>query len=174
MLKKFSITIGAFFLIVLIMGIILPSEYEVKRSIVINAQVENIHPYVEDLNQWPKWTPWQDETSNVEITPGEITKGKGATQQWVGKSGAGELEITRSSPDYGVDYFLDMNAEGLNTNGSITYQPQGNSTQVSWTTTGKFTMPVIGPYIAMAMDGTAGPMLEDALKKLKGLAEGTR
>ncbi len=171
MLKKFSITIGVFFLLIVIMGIILPSEYNVERTIVINAKPEAIHPFVEDLQQWPKWTPWHNADSKVKITPGEIHKGLGASQQWAGNKGTGILEITKSSTDYGIDYFLDMKAESLNTEGKVTYQNQGDTTQVNWSTKGKFTLPIISPYIAMAMDGTAGPMLEQGLGKLKKLVE---
>ncbi len=171
MLKKFSITIGTFFLIMLVMGLILPNEYEIKRSVLINAKPEAIHNFVEDLDQWPQWTPWNAENSKIKITPGAIHKGTGASQRWEGKSGVGELKITRSAPDYGIDYVLDMNADSLNTRGSITYQPEGDQTKVTWTTEGQFTLPVIGPYIAMAMDGTAGPMFETSLSKLKKLVE---
>ncbi|MDX1812268.1 MAG: hypothetical protein R3240_09995, partial [Gammaproteobacteria bacterium] len=125
MLKKFSITIGAFFLIVLIMGLVLSKQYEVKRSIVINAPASSIHPFVEDLKEWPKWTPWQSNDPKVKIEIGEISKGQGATQKWTGKSGAGELKITKSSPDYGIDFMLDMPGDGLDTFSKITYQPQG-------------------------------------------------
>ena len=173
MLKKFSITIGAFFLIVLAMGIFMSNEYEVKRTITINASTQAIHKYVEDLNEWPKWTPWQSADPSVSIEIGEISKGVGATQKWSGKSGVGELKITKSSPDYGIDYMLDMQADGLNTYSSLTYQPQGNTTEIIWSMRGKFDLPVIGTYIAMAMDGTAGPMFEQGLDKLKELAEGS-
>jgi len=171
MLKKFSITIGAFFLLVLLMGVFISNEYEVKRSISINANPQQIHPFVEDLNEWPKWTPWQSADPSVEIIIGEISKGEGASQKWKGKSGIGELKITKSSPDYGVDYMLDMRADGLNTFSNITYQSEGTATEVTWIMKGQFAMPVIGAYIAMAMDGTAGPMYEQGLKKLKELVE---
>lgn len=171
MLKKFSITIGIFFLLILAMGFIMPNDYEVKRSISINATPAQIHPWVEDLSKWPQWTPWQSVDHKVKIEMGKISKGKGATQKWTGKSGVGTLTITRSSTDYGIDFMLDMHATSLNTYSSITYTPNNAGTKVTWTTRGKFTMPVIGPYIAMAIDGTAGPMYEKGLKKLKQLVE---
>ena len=155
------------------MGFIMPKDYEVKRNISINATPAQIQPWVEDLSKWPQWTPWQSADPKVKIEIGKISKGKGASEKWKGRSGVGVLTITRSSPDYGIDFTLDMHVESLNTYSSITYTPKGNSTEVTWTTRGKFTMPVIGPYIAMAIDGTAGPMYEKGLKKLKQLVEHT-
>lgn len=171
MLKKFSITIGSFFLIVLLMGLLMSNEYEVKRSLVINAEPQTIHKYVEDLEQWPNWTHWQSADPKVSIKIGDIKKGEGAYQEWSGKSGVGILKITKSSVENGIDYMLDMKSEGLNTYSSIIYKPQGSSTEVTWTMKGKFGLPVIGTYIAMAMDGTAGPLFEQGLNKLKDLAE---
>ncbi len=171
MLKKFSITIGAFFLFIVGMGLFMSNEYEVKRSISINATPQQIHRFVEDFNEWPKWTHWESADPSISIKVGEKTKGEGATQQWQGKSGIGELKITKSSPDYGIDYMLDMKADGLNTYSSITYQAQKAGTTVTWSMKGKFSLPIIGAYIGMAMDGTAGPTFEQGLIKLKELSE---
>ena len=66
-----------------------------------------------------------------------------------------------------------MHSDGLNTSSSIVYQTEGTATEVTWTTRGQFPLPIIGTYIALAMDQTAGNMFLSGLNKLKKLAENT-
>ncbi|MDH3326275.1 MAG: SRPBCC family protein [Gammaproteobacteria bacterium] len=171
MLKSFSITLGAFFAIVIIMGFVLPSDYNVKRSIEINASPAQIHKIVGDLNQWSKWTPWQKNDPNTKIEIGSISQGVGASQKWVG-SKSGQLKITRSSEDYGVDYDLSFSDDGSLTKSSITYLPGGTTTSVSWNMIGSLSIPVVGAYVALIMDGISGSTLESGLNNLKAEIEG--
>ena len=170
MLKNISITLAAFFAITIIMGFVLPSDYDVKRSIEIDASPEQIHKIVGDLKQWSKWTPWQKSDPNTKIEIGEISQGIGASQKWVGNK-SGQLKITRSSEDYGVDYDLSFSGEGALTKSSITYLPAGTKTTVSWNMVGEMPIPVIGAYVALIMDSISGPTLEMGLKNLKGIVE---
>jgi len=170
MLKKFAITLGAFFLITIIMGIVMPSSYDVRRSIEINATPQEIHQIVGDLNQWSNWTPWQKNDPNTKIEVSENSTGVGAKQKWVGNK-SGQLEIMRSDMNYGVDYNLSFSGDDTLTESSITYTPQGNSTTVSWNMIGEMPVPVIGSYVALIMDEMSGPTLEMGLKNLKDVIE---
>ena len=173
MLKKFAITMGAFFGITIIMGLVMSADYDVKRSVEINASPTQIHKIVGDLNQWSKWTPWQKNDPNTKIEVSEISTGVGASQKWVGGK-SGQLDVTRSSEDYGVDYNLSFTGEGTLTKSSITYEPAGNVTVVSWNMVGKMPVPVIGSYIALIMDEMSGPTLEIGLKNLKEVIESNK
>lgn len=173
MLKNISITLGAFFVITLVMGFILPSDYDVKRSVEINASPAQIHDVVSDLTKWDSWTPWQQADSKAKIEIGEISKGVGASQKWVGDK-SGHLKITKASVDYGIDYDLSFTGEGALTKSSITYQPNGPTTQVTWNMKGEMPMPVIGAYVALIMDSMAGPTLEMGLKNLKETVEANK
>jgi len=167
MLRKLSITLAAFFAITIIMGLVMSSDYNVKRSVEINASPAQIHEIVGDLNQWSQWTPYL----GTEVEVSEISTGVGASQKWLGNKG-GQLDITRSSEDYGVDYNLSFTGEGTLTKSSITYLPTGNVTLVSWNMVGKMPIPVVGSYVALIMDEMSGPTLDLGLKNLKELVEG--
>jgi len=171
MLKKFTITLGSLFLITLIMGFVLPSEYEINRSIVIDRPPELVHPFVDDLNKWPLWMPWQKADPNAKIVIGEKFSGVGASQSWEGKDGRGELVFTRSSVDYGVDYDMGFQGDATKTKNSIIYQNLDGKTQVNWIMQGNMPIPVIGAYVALIMDKIAGPMFDTGLKSLKTLVE---
>ena len=170
MLRSFSISLGVIFALIIGIGLALSSDYNVKRSVEINASTAQIHEIVGDLNQWSKWTPWQKNDPNTKIEVSEISTGAGASQKWVGGK-SGQLDITRSDIDYGVDYNLSFTGEGTLTKSSITYEPTGNITTVSWSMTGKMPVPIIGSYIALIMDEMSGPTLESGLKNLKEVIE---
>lgn len=171
MLKKFTITLGSLFLITLVMGFVLSNEYEVERSIEINAPVETVHQYVNDLSKWPLWTPWQKADPNAKIKMGDKISGEGASQTWEGKDGKGVLTITRSSSDYGIDYDMGFDGAATQTKNHIVYQIKDGKTRVNWIMKGKMPIPVIGAYVALVMDKIAGPMFDSGLHNLKTVVE---
>lgn len=78
-------------LLVLGVGLLLPNNYNVSRSIVISSSKENIHKYAGNLKQWDLWMPWEEEDPIMELVKGGITQGVGAYKSWKGKDGNGEL-----------------------------------------------------------------------------------
>ena len=172
MLKNIAIFFTATFVIVLLFGLTLPSNYEITRTIAIKAPTEEVHSYLNDLEQWPKWAPWHNAENVATIKIGDISKGAGATQSWSGAGGTGSLEITAASSQSGVKYLLSFGQDDQDTQGNFTYQSTGDQTTVSWTMAGEMTMPVIGPYAVMIIDMMAGPTLVSGLDKLKVIVEG--
>ena len=172
MLKKITYSLAGIFVLVIVLGLVMPSNYAVSRSITINSPVKEIHSFINDLEQWPKWAPWQDQEKEVDIDLGDISAGVGATQKWIGHDGKGSLEITHSSPTSGIQYLLRFGNDKEDTKGEFAYQTNGNQTTVSWTMSGEMTMPIIGPYAVLIMDTMAGPMFEKGLEKLKNVVEG--
>ena len=58
MLKKLLIALVICVVALLAVGFLISGEYDVKRTITINASPEDIYPHVTTLKQWPKWTVW--------------------------------------------------------------------------------------------------------------------
>lgn len=159
--------------VLLVVGLVFPSDYTVERERLIKAPPSTIHQYVNDLTQWDAWTPWQDSDSTLETSFGEKTEGVGAVQSWTGQDGGGKLEITASSLDAGVEYMLEFGGVDTVTEGTIEYTPVEGGTLVKWTMRGSLPFPVVGAYIAMMMDSMAGKDFERGLAQLGELAEGT-
>jgi len=171
MLKNIALFFTATFLVVLIFGFVLPNNYEITRTVTINAPVEKVHSHLNDLEKWPAWAPWHKQGSEVVIELGKISQGVGASQTWIGE-GKGSLEITQSSPTSGIEYLLRFGEDTQDTKGTFAYQAKASQTDVTWTMAGEMTMPVIGPYAVLIMDMIAGPMLEKGMQSLKGVVEG--
>ncbi len=172
MIKKITLTFAGIFLLVIVLGLTLPSNYEISRSVTIDSPADNVHAYLNNLEQWPKWAPWHNTENEVIIKRGRISKGVGASQTWSGEGGTGSLEITQSSPQSGIEYLLRFGVDEQDTMGNFKYQPNDKQTIVTWTMAGEMSMPVIGPYAVLIMDTMAGPTLSMGLDKLKAVVEG--
>ena len=162
---------GVILTIFVVIGLILPNQVKIKRDIEINASTDVIHEYVNNLNNWPKWSPWLELDPSIQTTIGDIHKGVGASQSWLGKSGGGNLTFTKSSVAKGVVY--DMSFEGDPTvyQAELSYQAIGNKTLVTWTMTGEMKPIIIGNYFALLMDSLVGDSFAVGLEKLKQISE---
>jgi len=170
-MKPIGIGILAATLVVVIVGLLLPSKYSVQRELVINSSPEHIHQFASDLETWSEWTPWFKDDPSLEVTMGSITQGKGAHQVWTAKKGGGELTITRSDPTWGVEYDMDLSGTRPESNCAMRYEVMADSTLVVWEMNGDMKWNLVGRFFNLLMDPLVGPMFDDGLARLKMLAE---
>lgn len=45
--------------VVLVLASIKPDSFTVRRSAVMQAPAERIFPWINDFQQWTKWSPWE-------------------------------------------------------------------------------------------------------------------
>lgn len=172
MLKKIAILIVIGTAVIITTGLFLSPEFNVEQSVVIKARPENIHTYVSDLKQWPRWTPWKAMAPDMVIRYGNVTKGVGASQSWQGKGGNGRIHITVSSPTNGIAYDVFFGEDSNPSISAIEYKELGaDSTRVTWRTHGEIELPVAGGYIAMIVKVTTRNMYQKGLLKLKTVVE---
>ncbi len=152
-------------------GLMLPSEYAVERSIVIDAPREAIHHYVGELRNWPEWTPWEEMDPEMVSEFGAQTTGVGASQSWTGKSGSGELTFTSCDLEQGIAYDMDFDEGAFLSVCRMIYEDDPNGVKVTWTMNGDVGGDLIGRYFTMMMDKWVGPPFEQGLAKLKAVAE---
>lgn len=168
-MKKFFLVLLVLLIIAAVVGFLLPHDYRVEESVVINAKPSKIHDFVGDLRRWDDWTPWKEMDPTVSVTFGAETKGVGASQTWTGKDGTGLLKFTASDEDKGIEY--EMKLDEMPSKGAIRYEKMGDSTKVTWSMSGDIDMPVIGGYFALLMPRFVGGSFEKGLTKLKGVVE---
>lgn len=159
--------------VVLVVGFFLPSTYVVQRTVLINAQPDAVHVYVDDLGKWPEWGPWLEEDPTIKTTLGPITAGAGASQTWVGDSGTGALTLISSEPGSGVKYGLSFDDGAFTSVAEIQYKVRGDATEVVWIMTGDVGSNLFERYFAVGMDSMVGPMFEQGLQNLKVTVEST-
>lgn len=162
--------IGATVLAALV-GLMLPSTFEVERSLVINATPARIHSFTSDLTRWPEWVPWLNKDPNLVVTYGDLTTGVGASQTWTGDDSDGELLFTRCDPAWGITYDLTFNKNTYTSTRSLQYRPGAGGTEVVLNMTGDFGNNILARYFRGLMPSLLGPQFQEGLARLKMVAE---
>ncbi|MEN8008355.1 MAG: hypothetical protein ABFS42_15205, partial [Candidatus Krumholzibacteriota bacterium] len=65
-----------------VVGLFLPSTFEVEKTVVIDATRGTIHEFTGDLTRWPEWTPWLEDNPDITVTFADLTTGAGAGLTW--------------------------------------------------------------------------------------------
>jgi hypothetical protein len=168
-LKWIAIVVVVLIVLFVVVGLLLPSEIDVERSVVVNTEPERVHRLVGDLTAWDDWTPFNEMDETIEVTYGDKTSGVGASQTWTDKSGGGELTITEWDPEGGIAY--DVSFAGTAPMTSVMrYEVVADGTRVTWDLKGDIPG-VMGGYLALVIPAGVGPMYDMGLQKLKAQAE---
>src|SRR5258707_4216700 len=164
-------TLGGLVVLLLVVGLFLPSAFPVQRSAVINATPNKIYNLVVEPKQWAKWSVWTRRDPDMKITYSGPPFGMGARWSWVSKSeGTGSMEFTRVEPDRAVEYALSFPDFGMRSNGALRLEPSGDATKITWTNSGDVGGNPLKHYLAAMMDRMVGPDFEAGLAKLKRMA----
>ncbi len=175
-LRIFAVGFVTISLITLLIGLLLPSEWEAERSEVILTPAEQIFPRVASFKLWESWATAKmreaDPTLQVEYSGPE--SGVGATFSWNGeKMGKGRLTITRAEPGQGIWYDAAIQSDKINGRGWLKLEPTAEGTRVTWNDQGDLP-PVYGGYFAAMVQQSLEAQFASALKKLKEVSEGER
>jgi hypothetical protein len=170
-LKLVGIGFGLAALLVIAVGLVLPREYSITRTVVIEAPVQTVHEHVGDLKHWPRWVPWLTGDPSTVVIPGDQSTGKGAHFSWTTKSGGGELTFHRSQEDWGVSFEMILGKQKRLSACSLLYRPIQQGTEVTWQLQGDNGMDIMGRYFSLLLNPLMGPMLDDGLAQLKELIE---
>ncbi|MEM9382857.1 MAG: SRPBCC family protein [Planctomycetota bacterium] len=162
---------------VVVIGLLLPTQYSVSCVTSIDAPSPAVHAYVGHLDRWPEWMPWEQEDPSIVTSRSEQSTGVGARQSWTSaKAGDGEVEFTECDEDTGIAYdmaFL-MKDRRAPSKASIRYAPDGDATRVTWTMEGDMVamMPrVIAGWFRILMVRMIGKQFGRGLASLKGIVE---
>lgn len=176
-LKIIGGTVIVLVLIIIVVGLVSPSQVEISRSTTITAPPRVVYSQVADLKAWKTWSPW------AEIDPSEYeddanysgAPGAGQEYRWnseVEDMGKGSLRIDEAVPNQSLQTTLKFEGMG-ESHGSWSFEEtkDGNTT-VTWTMRSDMSNPpVIGPLFGYMMDGMVGPDFEEGLEQLKTVAE---
>lgn len=176
-MKTLKVVFGSlviFILLALVISLFLPSKWTVERKVEIQAAAADVFPYINNLRKWPEWTVWYQREPKPQTEYSGPEQGVGARSAWSDPSGSGELTITASEPNAGVEYTMEMNQGEFSSRGAIRLSPSPLGTMVTWTLSGDVGMNPIGRYFVLGIDKMVGPDFENGLANLKRKLEGGR
>ena len=143
--RLFNIVLTGFVIIVLV-GLVLPSKWEVKRSQVMNATPAQIYPYISNFKTgWGQWSAFE--------------------------MGNGILTITKTVAQRSVEFRLHMIPDHFSTSGEIKLEPLQQGTKVIWINRGEMGSNIFFKYMGLMMDKEFGKPIEESLSNLKKLVE---
>lgn len=171
LLKWVGIVVGGLLAAILVAGFIVPSQWEVERSIVIEAKPAEIDTWVADLAKWPEWSSFDDQDPEMVMTLEGESTGVGARRSWVSpEMGNGAMWIAETDPGKSVRFKLQM--EGMEPFDALfSYEAVDGGTKVVWKDWGDFGSNPFYRLIGSQMDSIVGPTFERGLEQLKAKVE---
>ena len=149
-----------------------PGPYRVERSTVIAAPVRQVYGVLENLQNWPRWSPWEELDPDIERTFRGPRAGIGAQLAWRGNSqvGKGTLRISAATPPTHLHFttrFEEPWQATMESDFHLRAVPQGS--KVSWVLSGKRRFWGKLFTLFYDLDQRAGADLERGLARLQKL-----
>ncbi len=174
-LKPILIGLAALIVLLVLIGLFLPSAAHVERSVSIAAPPAAVYEIVNDLRRFNEWSPWFEKDPKARYSFSGPGSGVGSRLEWSSNDssvGAGSQEIVESVPDQRVRTRLDFGSQGSG-DAVLTIAPEAAGAKVTWGFDTDLGNNLLARYFGLAMDSIVGAEYEHALGKLKALAEAT-
>ena len=170
-MKKILWSSGGLVLLLIVVGIMLPSRPRVERDILIDAHAATIFALLNDFRQVSKWSPMLDGDPNAQIDISGPPRGVGASIYWDGHiMGRGRQTIIESVPYERITAQLKLGDEALAT-ATYTLSPAEEMMRVAWLHENDYGFNLVGRYLGMLRGSIIGAEQEEGLARLKELAE---
>jgi effector-binding domain-containing protein len=169
--RKILWALGGPLLLLLAIGIFLPSRVHVERSITIDAPAATVFALVNDFHQVAKWSAWQETDPNASYTFAGPPRGVGASMAWDGNIvGNGSQTIVESIPYDRVVTELDLESRG-DAKSVFELHSVVSGTELVWSLDAEFGVNLVGRFAGLTLDETFGSDFQTGLASLKAMAE---
>lgn len=177
MIIKILAGLGLIFAVFVTIAALKPSEYLIKRDVMINAKPESIFPLLISMKNADTWMPWKESDPQVQNTYSGPEEGMGSISSWdsPGQMGTGKAEVVGVIPNQSVKTKITYTKPmEMNQDSEFILTPTGEGTQMTWIVTGNqpFFARLMCTFMFMNMDKYVGGMFEKGLNKLKLIVEG--
>lgn len=171
-LKWTVVGVAGLALLVVGIGLLLPSRFTVTRSVAVAAPAEKIFPLVADPRRWQAWSVWTLRDPEMAVSYSGSASGAGAAWEWKSKSeGDGKMTFTAAESPRRIAYALFFPDFGTTSKGDFSFVPEGAGTRVTWTMNGDMGNNPLMSWFALFADGMVGKDFQASLDQLKQLAE---
>jgi effector-binding domain-containing protein/uncharacterized protein YndB with AHSA1/START domain len=173
-LKRLGLVLLGIILLIVIIGLLMPSSTVIEKSIVVNAPIETVFDQVNTLKNWPKWSPWYKMDTTANLTYTGPASGNGASYSWESKNsdvGSGTLTLSdvKEYEHITENMVFKDRGEGKST---MDFTKEGNGVKVTW----KMEMdhgwnPLMRIFGALVIKDALSKQFEDGLQSIKNTAE---
>ncbi|MBI9041734.1 SRPBCC family protein [Lutibacter sp.] len=173
-MTTFLYIIVALIILIAVLHLLAPKNYDASRSIFINKPLPEVFQYLKSLKDQDNWSPWAEKDPNMNKTFTGVDGEVGCISAWVGNKdvGEGEQEITGIEENKEIKSQLRFLKPFKSTsNAYLRVEKEGDGTKVIWGFTGENKFPMTIMMLFMNMDKMVGKDFEYGLNKLKGILE---
>lgn len=171
-LKWLLVAVGVLVLIVVGGGMLMPSQVNVSRDLVINAPPEKIFPHVANLKAFNKWSPWADLDPDMKVEFSGSEDGLGQVMSWdSAEMGQGSMKVVESTANEKLVTALDFGQMGT-ASARFDLAPDAGGTKVTWSMTSDLGNNPIARWFGPMIKSDVGETYGKGLAKLRVVAEG--
>ncbi|WP_347925392.1 SRPBCC family protein [Pontimicrobium sp. SW4] len=174
-MEIFLYVLAAIVLLIVVLGLIAPKTYQVRRSIIINCPLSETFDYLKLIKNQNNWSPWKKKDpcmeQTFEGTDGEV----GFISRWKGNKGVGEGEqeivsiIEDESIDTELRFFKPWKSQSIGH--LLVDKVDDNQTMVTWGFSGRNPFPFNIFILFVNFEKAVGKDFEDGLQSLKKILD---
>jgi len=162
--------IGGFVLLLILIGIAMPSRVHIEREQMIDAHPATVFALLNDFRQMEKWSPKAEEDPNARIEFAGPPRGVGASIAWSGQIvGQGRQFITASNPFDSITTVVDL-GDGNEATVSFALEKIDDMTRVVWSWERDYGWNLAGRFFGIMLNSIIGEDYEQGLANLDDLA----
>lgn len=149
----------------LLVGFLLPGNWEAEASRTFDAAPEAVLPYLDSPEGWQEWTPWPENG----VQRSGPARGSGARLSWDDPDlGAGSFTIGTTTPQR-VAYSVDIGEGAMVGTGFIALTVEDGGLRVDWHEEGDLGRNPLMGYWALSMGRAQSEELSKGLARLDSL-----
>lgn len=158
---------------VLIAGLIMPKDYEVNRTVAIEADARIVSDHIKSLENMQAWSPWADYDTNMVVSYEGPNGAVGSKSSWSGNEdvGSGSQEVTLITPERIELKLVFVTPFPDSCDVYFDILEKDDVTSVTWGIKGHMAFPMNAMALFMSMDDMMGKDFEKGLSQLKEKAE---
>ncbi|MBL7724472.1 MAG: SRPBCC family protein [Chitinophagaceae bacterium] len=176
-LRLFFFFLLALLVVTAVLSLILPVSQKIEKTITIDAPATMVYEHLARLENFNKWSVWNQQDSTVKHTLSGADGTVGAVSNWTGSpeiSGDGKMEITLLEPGKKVGHHITfIKPQKRKADAFFTLNEINGVTSVTW----NFELATPRPWnifnLFYSMDKQMGSDFENGLKALKATIEKT-
>lgn len=160
--------------LIIILAMIAPKNYDVSRTILINKPISEVYNYLKFIKNQENWSPWREKDPNMVQTHSGTDGEIGFVTAWEGNKdvGSGEQELTGLKENEEVSSELRFFKPWKSVSSAyLRVAEDGEGTKVTWGFRGDNKFPFSIMMLFMNMDKSVGADFEKGLEKLKNVLE---
>lgn len=160
---------GVLLSVFLLIGFLLPADWEADATRVIEAPPHSVLAYLDSPEGWQEWTPWPE--TGVERSGPE--RGAGAELSWDDPEiGTGSFTLTDATVDR-IEYAVDVGDGAMLSNGFVALTPSDGGVHIHWHEQGDLGRNPLMGYWALSMGRAQSEEMSKGLERLDSLVTGS-